>query len=125
MGWRFCWVSSFDSDFNYDFNVSFTPERLAKGEVTYNFETTDASIEELPGLSAFYRNEAGDIFHTYSAYGRGGEEILATYMLLDMAPLGRNETGPAGNLTDWVRHHDRYDDGGRVDENGRYVAAGM
>jgi len=125
MGWRFRWVSSYDSDFNYDFNVSFTPEQLAKGEVTYNFETTEASIEELPGFSTFYRNESGDIFHTYSAYGRGGEEILATYMLLDMAPLGRNETGPTGNLTDWVRHHDRYDDGGQVDENGRYIAAGM
>ena len=125
MGWRFPWVSSHGSDFNYDFNVSFKPEALAKGKVTYNYETIDASIEELPGASVFYRDEAGDIFHTYSSYGRGGEEVLGTYMLLDITPKGRNETGPNGDLTDWVRHHDRYDDGGRVDATGRYIAAGM
>jgi len=123
MGWRFRWVSSHGSDFNYDFNVSFTKDDLAKGKVYYNYEMTDGSIEELPGASVFYRDDAGGLFHTYSSYGRGGEEVLGTYMLLDITPKGRNETGPSGNLTDWVRHHDRYDVAGKVDPTGRYVAA--
>jgi predicted dithiol-disulfide oxidoreductase (DUF899 family) len=63
------------------------------------------------------------VIHTYSAYGRGGEEVLSTYMLLDITPKGRNENGPNRNLTDWVRRHDRYDAGGHVDPSGHYVAA--
>lgn len=110
MGWRFKWVSSHGSDFNYDYHVSFTPDDLAKGKVYYNFERRDLKEEELPGTSVFYRNEAGEIFHTYSAYGRGDEKVLGTYMLLDLTPKGRNETGPRYNLTDWVRHHDKYED---------------
>ena len=78
--------------------------------------------EELSGLSFFYKDPAGNIFHTYSTYGRGDEKMLTTYMLLDMTPKGRNETGPRHNLSDWVRHHDRYDAGGYVDHTGRYVA---
>lgn len=110
MGWRFKWVSSYLSDFNYDFHVSFDREELDKGEVFYNFGPNKNAGEEMPGTSVFYRNPAGEIFHTYSAYARGDEAILGTYMLLDMTPKGRNETGPAFNLTDWVKHHDRYDD---------------
>ncbi len=64
--------------------------------------------EDLPGRSVFYKDAAGDIFHTYSSFGRGGEELLSTYVILDMTPKGRNENGPRRNLTDWVRHHDRY-----------------
>ena len=105
MGWRAKWVSSWESDFNYDFHVSFTKEELAKGEVYYNYRMTEASIEELPGLSVFYRDDAGNIFHTYSSYGRGNEEVIGTYMYLDIAPKGRNENSGM----DWVRHHDRYD----------------
>ena len=105
MGWRARWVSSWESDFNYDFHVSFTKEELAKGEVYYNYRMTEASIEELPGLSVFYRDDAGNIFHTYSSYGRGNEEVIGTYMYLDVAPKGRNEDSGM----DWVRHHDRYD----------------
>ncbi|HUH83468.1 MAG TPA: thioredoxin family protein [Stellaceae bacterium] len=110
MGWRFKWVSSFGSDFNYDFHVSFRPEELAKGKVYYNYELCDAGIDELPGNSVFYRDESGEIFHTYSTYARGSEVLLGTYHLLDLTPKGRNETGPRHNLTDWVRHHDRYED---------------
>jgi len=110
MGWRFKWVSSQGSDFNYDYNVSFTPESLAKGKVWYNYAAIDAGIDELPGLSVFARDEAGDIFHTYSSYARGTEELLTTYMVLDLTPNGRNETGPNHNLTDWVRRHDEYED---------------
>jgi predicted dithiol-disulfide oxidoreductase (DUF899 family) len=118
MGWRFKWVSSYGSDFNYDYHVSFTPEEIAKGEAYYNYETQRIGIDELSGRSVFYKDENGDIFHTYSAYARGGEIFLGTYAFLDIAPKGRNETGPNHNLTDWVRHHDRYDADGHVDPTG-------
>lgn len=110
MGWSFAWVSSNGSDFNYDYHVSFTPDELAKGKVYYNYRLTDSSIDELPGLSVFCKDAAGDVFHTYSSYARGSEELLGTYMLLDLTPKGRNETGPHHNLTDWVRRHDEYAD---------------
>ena len=109
MGWQFRWVSSFGNDFNYDFHVSFTKEEMEKDEAFYNFETRKLQGgEEAAGLSAFYRDEKGDIFHTYSTFARGDEETVTSYMILDMMPKGRNETGPGGNLGDWVRHHDRY-----------------
>jgi len=111
MGWRFRWVSSFGSDFNYDFHVSFSPEQVASGKAYYNYELRDVGIDELSGRSVFYRDEAGDIFHTYSSYARGGELFLGSYAVLDITPKGRDET-INGNLTDWVRHHDRYDDVG-------------
>ncbi len=107
MGWRFPWASSHGSDFNYDFNVSFTPEDLADGKVFYNFAETDAAhaAAELPGLSAFYKDAAGDIFHTYSSYARGPEELIGTLMILDRAPKGRSET----TTMDFVRRHDEYE----------------
>ena len=123
MGWRFRWVSSFGSDFNYDFNVSFTPEEVAAGRGFYNYRVDDVPAEELSGFSVFHKDASGGVFHTYSAYGRGAEEVLGTYMLLDLTPRGRNES-PRGNLTDWVRHHDRYDGGGHVAASGRFVAPG-
>ncbi|MFP4538765.1 MAG: DUF899 domain-containing protein [Dichotomicrobium sp.] len=123
MGWQFRWVSSAGSDFNYDFHVSFTPEDMAAGRTRYNYRTQPVPIEELSGLSVFYKDEAGDIYHTYSAYARGAEEVLTSYMLLDLTPKGRNEAGPNHDLTDWVRHHDRYDAGGHVAPTGRYVPA--
>ncbi len=111
MGWRFKMVSSFGSDFNYDFHVSFTKDELAKGKVYYNFEMTDApTIEDLPGGSVFYRDADGTIYHTYSDYGRGGEEVLSAYMLLDTTPKGRDESGPM----DWVKRHDEYEEKKRI-----------
>jgi predicted dithiol-disulfide oxidoreductase (DUF899 family) len=110
MGWRFLWVSSFGSNFNYDFNVSFTAEDAEKNEAYYNYEIGPFQIEELPGISVFYKDGDGDIYHTYSSYGRGAESLIGTYSFLDLTPLGRNENGPQGNLADWVRHHDRYED---------------
>src|SRR5712672_865120 len=106
MGWRFPWVSAFGSDFNFDYHVSFTKDALAGGKVFYNFTETKSSdaAEELPGLSAFYKDEAGDIFHTYSSYARGPEELIGTLMILDRAPKGRNE----GTIMDFVRRHDEY-----------------
>jgi predicted dithiol-disulfide oxidoreductase (DUF899 family) len=121
MGWQFPWVSSYDNDFNFDYHVSFTPDELAKGEVYYNYRMTKASIEELSGQSVFYKNANGEIFHTYSCYGRGNEEVLGAYMYLDLTPKGRNENGPHYSLTDWVRHHDRYGAGGYVDATGGYI----
>ena len=109
MGWRVKWVSSYGSDFNYDYHVSFRPEDVARGEVYYNYDVRDRQIDELSGLSVFCRNEPGDIFHTYSTYARGYEMVDTTYMLLDMTPKGRNETGPHFNLSDWVRRHDEYE----------------
>ena len=122
MGWHFKWVSSYGSDFNFDYHVSFSKDELAKGEVFYNYTMTAASIEELSGISVFYRDVNGGIFHTYSSWGRGNEEVLGAYMYLDLTPKGRNETGPNHNLTDWVRHHDKYGAGGFVDSRGGYVA---
>ena len=106
MDWRAKWVSSQGSDFNFDYHVSFTKDELAKGKAFYNYEMTDVSIEELPGLSVFVKDAKGDIFHTYSSYARGNEEVLATYMYLDLTPKGRNESG----AMDWVRRHDEYED---------------
>jgi predicted dithiol-disulfide oxidoreductase (DUF899 family) len=121
MGWRFKWVSSYGSDFNYDYHVSFTKEQIAKGKVYYNYEMREFQIEELAGTSMFYKDEAGDIFHTYSTYARGAEMLGGVYGYLDHLPKGRNETGPNHDLTDWVRHHDRYGDDGSIDPTGRYV----
>lgn len=107
MGWQFKWVSSHGSDFNYDFGVSFTPEEVAKGEVAYNYGRWPFAHEELPGISVFYRNEGGGVFHTYSTYGRGVEVMMGAYNLMDLTPKGRDEDNL--NFTmEWVRHHDRY-----------------
>jgi predicted dithiol-disulfide oxidoreductase (DUF899 family) len=123
MGWRFKWVSSLGSDFNYDFHVSFTKEQIAQGQTYYNYEMRASKSEEMSGISVFFRDETGDIFHTYSSYARGGDIFLGTYNYLDLTAKGRNETGPNHNLTDWVRHYDRYDRGGYVAATGRYVPA--
>jgi predicted dithiol-disulfide oxidoreductase (DUF899 family) len=108
MEWGFKWLSSFGSDFNYDYHVSFKPEEVARGEVYYNFEMQKPQGEELHGLSVFYKETDGAIFHTYSSYARAGENYLGTYQLLDVTPKGRNETGPNFAFPDWARHHDRY-----------------
>ncbi|MBW8682789.1 DUF899 domain-containing protein [Chitinophaga rhizophila] len=108
MGWSFKWVSSFNTDFNFDYHVSATEEDIARNEMMYNYENVPVSEKELPGMSVFYKDEHGDIYHTYSTYGRGAETVLGTYNMLDMTPKGRNEKDGEGNLTDWVKHHDKY-----------------
>ena len=107
MGWGFKWVSSAGNDFNFDYGVSFTKEEMAKGKVNYNYGMEDFPSEEAPGISVFYRNDAGDVFHTYSTYGRGVEVMMGTYRLLDLVPKGRDEAGLTSTMA-WVRHHDRY-----------------
>jgi predicted dithiol-disulfide oxidoreductase (DUF899 family) len=105
MEWRFKWVSSSGSDFNYDYGVSFTEEQIAKGETNYNYGTTPYAEVDLPGTSVFAKDEAGEVFHTYSTYTRGGEILLGALNWLDLTPKGRNETG----IMSWVRLHDEYD----------------
>lgn len=106
MGWRFPWVSSFGSDFNADYGVSFSESDLAKGAVFYNFEriASAKANDELPGLSAFAKGDDGQVYHTYSSYARGPEELIGTLMILDRAPKGRNEQ----RTMDFVRRHDEY-----------------
>jgi predicted dithiol-disulfide oxidoreductase (DUF899 family) len=121
MGWEFTWASSINNDFNFDYHVSFKKEDLAKGKVFYNFEETEFPIEEAPGFSVFYKDKSGDIFHTYSTYARGGELLLGTYNLLDIAPKGRDEDGLAFTMS-WLRHHDRYDENYKLDPKASYEA---
>ena len=121
MGWHVKWVSSYGNDFNYDFNVSFTPEQIAAGEGYYNYAKGKVPIDEMSGRSVFTKEADGSVFHTYSSYGRGGEDFLGTYRYLDIVPKGRDETGPRGNLSDWARHHDRYGATGAVAPTGRWV----
>ena len=120
MGWRFPWVSSYGSDFNYDFDVSFTPEEIAAGHAYYNYRYIEPGLADLSGDSVFFKDEAGAIFHTYSTFGRGGEEFLGAYRYLDVMPKGRDENGPYRSLADWVRPRNMYGNGGMVEGNGRY-----
>jgi predicted dithiol-disulfide oxidoreductase (DUF899 family) len=109
MRWgEFRWVSSQHSDFNRDFAVSFTPADRVDGKVWYNYGRVEFPQEEAPGISLFYRNDAGEVFHTYSTFGRGVEAMMGTYDLLDLAPMGRDEEG-LGSPMEWIRHHDRYE----------------
>ncbi|KIH83895.1 DUF899 domain-containing protein [Pseudomonas batumici] len=105
MGWHFPWLSSAGSDFNEDFHVSASPEERAAGKAEYNYQLLDHAEDELPGLSVFYRDPEGTLFHTYSTYARGLDMLVGTYNFLDLMPKGRNESG----TMDWVKHHDRYE----------------
>ena len=108
MGWRFEWVSSHGSEFNHDFGVSFTPAERAMGHVPYNYGRLPSPLEEAPGVSVFYKNDAGDVFHTYSTYGRGVEVMMGAYRMMDLTPRGRGERDVPHKMA-WVRHHDRYE----------------
>ena len=105
MGWKAKWVSSYNSEFNYDFHVSFTKEQLAGGKVYYNYGMVEG-FDELPGLSVFCLGERGEVYHTYSSYARGNEEVIGAFIYLDTTPNGRNEK----EIMDWVRRHDEYEE---------------
>jgi predicted dithiol-disulfide oxidoreductase (DUF899 family) len=122
MGWRFPWVSSNGTDFNFDYHVSFTKEEKAKGKVYYNFDMTEFPSEEAPGISIFYKDKNGTIFHTYSAYARGTEIGCGTYSWLDLVPKGRDEDDLPFSMS-WVRHHDRYEDDRLADPSRPYWPA--
>ena len=108
MGWSFKWVSSYENEFNRDYHVSFTKEEMAQGKVPYNYGLNAFPSEEAPGVSVFVKEGDGEIFHTYSAYARGVEELLGVYRFLDFAPKGRDEESLPFPMA-WVRHHDRYE----------------
>lgn len=122
MGWRFPWVSAFGTDFNYDYHVSFKKEEKAQGKVYYNFDMTEFPSEEAPGISVFYKDKNGAIFHTYSSYARGTETGVGTYSYLDLVPKGRDEDHLPFTMS-WVRHHDRYADGYLADADKPYWPA--
>jgi predicted dithiol-disulfide oxidoreductase (DUF899 family) len=107
MGWGFKWVSSYDTDFNFDYNVSFTPEEMSKKEGMYNFTRQDPHSPEREGVSVFYKDSAGHVFHTYSAYARGIDMLNVAYHYLDLVPKGRDEAGHEFPQF-WVRRHDEY-----------------
>jgi predicted dithiol-disulfide oxidoreductase (DUF899 family) len=108
MGWQFPWVSSSGSDFNYDFRVSFRPQDWKDGKIDYNYTMQPFPGNEAPGASVFYKDPAsGELFHTYSTYGRGLDSFVGTYTLLDLVPKGRDEDRLAFDM-EWVRYHDRY-----------------
>jgi len=119
MGWRFKWVSSFGGDFNHDYQVSMTPQEKAGGKVMYNYQIIESfPSEERPGASVFFKNAAGEVFHTYSTYGRGLDMLIGAYHFLDLAPKGRDEDELEWSMA-WVLHHDRYQ-GAAIDPKASY-----
>jgi predicted dithiol-disulfide oxidoreductase (DUF899 family) len=107
MGWNFKWVSSYDNDFNFDYHVSFTPEELSEKKAFYNYSLQDTHSPEREGVSVFYKDTAGHVFHTYSAYARGIDVLNVAYHYLDLVPMGRDEDGHEFPQF-WVRRHDEY-----------------
>ena len=108
MGWKFDWVSSGGSDFNFDYQVSFRDEQIATGRAVYNFKPMTSGSRDLPGVSVFYRDEVGNVFCTFQVRARGGDPLIGAYHYLDLTPKGRNEK-VRGNMSDWVHLHDEYD----------------
>jgi len=106
MGWTFKWVSSGGCDFNEDFQVSPGPEQRTNGEMLYNYVPLKTSMTDLPGISVFYKDPDGAIFHTYSCYARGLDMMNVAYQYLDLVPKGRDEHGP--HAMAWVRYRDSY-----------------
>ena len=109
MGWSVRWVSSLSNDFNRDYHVSFTPEELERGQAYYNYANGSFPVPEAPGISVFYKEADGAIYHTYSCYARGLDMLNGAYHLLDLVPRGRDEAGLSHSM-EWLRHHDRYED---------------
>jgi predicted dithiol-disulfide oxidoreductase (DUF899 family) len=108
MGWNFKWVSSGGSDFNFDFNVSFKPEQRAEKTAFYNFRSGDPGVDEREGVSVFYKDPSGTVFHTYSTYARGIDVLNTAYHYMDLVPKGRDE-GDRNQY--WVKRHDEYPKG--------------
>ena len=107
-GWSHTWVSSLGSDFNYDFGVTFTPEEIAAGPTFYNYRLAGHfKSEERPGISVFFKDAEGAIYHTYSCYARGLDMLNGTYQFLDIVPKGRDEDGFSMPMA-WVRIKDEY-----------------
>jgi predicted dithiol-disulfide oxidoreductase (DUF899 family) len=109
MGWSFTWVSSFQGDFNYDYQASFRPEDIARGAVFYNYAKDKMGMADREGVSVFFKDASGAVFHTYSCYARGIDMVNGAYHFLDLVPKGRDEEGLEFTQA-WVRHHDQYED---------------
>jgi len=109
MGWNFKWVSSYESDFNRDYHLLFTPEEMEKGEMYYNYGITNFPVEEAMGISVFYQNRQGEVFHTYSCYARGLDMLNTAYHYMDLTPKGRDEDHLPYSMA-WLHRHDQYDD---------------
>ncbi len=107
MGWSFKWLSSFQNDFNYDYHASFTPEATQSGSVFYNYATQKMNMADREGVSVFYKDSSGTVFHTYSAYARGIDMLNTAYHYVDLVPKGRDE---GDSPQSWVRYHDSYKD---------------
>ncbi len=107
MGWRFDWFSSHGSTFNFDYQASFTPEEMKKGAMYYNFRQTSFPASEAPGVSIFAKDADGKVYHTYSTYARGLDNLNVAYQLLDLLPKGRDEAELPHPMA-WVKRHDQY-----------------
>jgi len=108
MGWSFKWVSSGQNDFNYDYQASFTPQEVESGAAFFNYSKSDVGVTDREGVSVFYRDPSGAVFHTYSSYARGIDMLNTAYHYLDLVPKGRDEDGLEFTQA-WVRYHDRYE----------------
>jgi predicted dithiol-disulfide oxidoreductase (DUF899 family) len=108
IGWTFPWYSSYGSDFNFDFQVSYTPEQVESGNAEHNYWRNKV-LAELPGISVFYRDETGDVYHTYSTYARGLDMLNGAYHYMDLLPKGRDEAELPWTMA-WLRRHDQYED---------------
>jgi predicted dithiol-disulfide oxidoreductase (DUF899 family) len=106
LGWSFKWLSSGETSFNFDYQASFTPDELAKKQALYNYVQQDPGHPEREGVSVFFKDDSGKIFHTYSTYARGIDIVNTAYHYLDLVPKGRDENG-RGQF--WVRRHDEYE----------------
>jgi predicted dithiol-disulfide oxidoreductase (DUF899 family) len=107
MGWSFPWVSSYGSDFNFDYHVSFTPQEIVEGKAYYNYKVRPIDVSDEQGISVFYKNERGEVFHTYSCHARGIDMVNGAYQFLDLVPKGRDEDSFDFSM-EWVRRHDQY-----------------
>ena len=107
LGWRFKWLSSQGSDFNFDYGVSFHSEDPTEAEDSYNYAPRTIASSELPGISVFVKDAGGAVFHSYSCYARGIDMMNGTYQYLDLTPKGRDEAGLPDTMA-WVKLHDQY-----------------
>ncbi len=108
MGWKFKWLSSFETDFNHDYSASFTAEENQSGMAFYNFAIVNVGHSDREGVSVFYKDDTSAVYHTYSCYARGIDMLNSTYQFLDLVPKGRDEEGLKSPQA-WVRYHDQYD----------------
>jgi predicted dithiol-disulfide oxidoreductase (DUF899 family) len=106
MGWSFPWLSSYGNDFKRDFGTTFTEDEIVTGRAFYNYRMGDSPDTEREGVSVFYKDPDGTIYHTYSAYARGIDLLNATYNFIDLTPKGRDEPEFPQQ---WVRRHDEYE----------------